>query len=396
VAKKILVFTEMDFSGSGYYYLMTPIIEGLAYLGYDIKVVGVGYGGQEYDYNFSIVRADTIQDGVAISSNIIRMWKPDVFLCGFDIPLQIKIFETLSPLGIKYIAVTPLENPPLTQTWAASLMQMASVFFISKIGYTASVKAGLKNSDFLSVGVDTNLFVPASDDEVTEIRKAFGCEDDFVILTVADNQERKNLSASMKVVSLLVHPDLSSDKFDEIMSGKSNERIQDFPKQGKFKYIIVTREHSVVGHNLRDLAVTMDINKELTVIERGVPQTELRKLYVMSDIFLLLSKAEGLGIPVLEAMSCGTPVIATDTGALTELLEGGRGYLVKEKYGFTDVWGNSWRSLANVETAVGHIKGIMSTRRPDTTAGREFVLSRTLEDSVNKMDKKIKELTDGQ
>ena len=39
---------------------------------------------------------------------------------------------------------------------------------------------------------------------------------------------------------------------------------------------------------------------------------ELRRLYSSADLFVLTSESEGLGFPVMEALSCGTPVVATD------------------------------------------------------------------------------------
>jgi len=40
--------------------------------------------------------------------------------------------------------------------------------------------------------------------------------------------------------------------------------------------------------------------------------TELRRLYSSADVFVLSSRTEGLGFPVLESLACGTPVVATD------------------------------------------------------------------------------------
>jgi glycosyltransferase involved in cell wall biosynthesis len=39
----------------------------------------------------------------------------------------------------------------------------------------------------------------------------------------------------------------------------------------------------------------------------------------MFDIFALPTMAEGFGLPILEAQSCGTPVLVTDFSACTEL-----------------------------------------------------------------------------
>ena len=41
-------------------------------------------------------------------------------------------------------------------------------------------------------------------------------------------------------------------------------------------------------------------------------------LYAGAQAFVLPSLYEGFGLPVLEAMACGTPVLATTAGALPE------------------------------------------------------------------------------
>jgi len=78
--------------------------------------------------------------------------------------------------------------------------------------------------------------------------------------------------------------------------------------------------------------------------ERGMPQRDLWALYAIADVYLQPSKAEGLGLPVMDAMCCKLPVVATDTGALTELLADGRGWLIDgykfdgDDRFFVDVW----------------------------------------------------------
>ncbi|MCA9575688.1 MAG: glycosyltransferase [Sandaracinaceae bacterium] len=54
----------------------------------------------------------------------------------------------------------------------------------------------------------------------------------------------------------------------------------------------------------------------------------LRSLYASCDVFVHASRAEGFGLPLLEAMACRTPVAATPAGAAPELLPSGGGVLV--------------------------------------------------------------------
>jgi glycosyltransferase involved in cell wall biosynthesis len=53
-----------------------------------------------------------------------------------------------------------------------------------------------------------------------------------------------------------------------------------------------------------------------------VSRDRLRELYREARLFVYPSHEEGFGIPPLEAMACGAPVVATRTGAIPEYGEG--------------------------------------------------------------------------
>lgn len=58
---------------------------------------------------------------------------------------------------------------------------------------------------------------------------------------------------------------------------------------------------------------------------------DVDKYLLESDLFMLISNYEGLPVSIIEAMSVGLPVIASDVGGINELVENGvNGYLVKK------------------------------------------------------------------
>jgi len=64
------------------------------------------------------------------------------------------------------------------------------------------------------------------------------------------------------------------------------------------------------------------------VLEAGyVADEELPEYYSLADVFVFPSLLEGFGLPVVEAMACGTPVIAARTSSLPEVV-GDAGILV--------------------------------------------------------------------
>jgi glycosyltransferase involved in cell wall biosynthesis len=69
-------------------------------------------------------------------------------------------------------------------------------------------------------------------------------------------------------------------------------------------------------------------NSQEKVIEVGyVPDEEMSSYYSLADVFVLPSLLEGFGLPLAEAMACGTAVVATHVGSIPEVV-GNAGLLV--------------------------------------------------------------------
>jgi len=68
----------------------------------------------------------------------------------------------------------------------------------------------------------------------------------------------------------------------------------------------------------RQLARTLRVERLITW-SGYVEADELKNAYQQADVMVLPSKYEGFGLPVVEAMACGTPVICSNTSSLPEV-----------------------------------------------------------------------------
>ena len=77
---------------------------------------------------------------------------------------------------------------------------------------------------------------------------------------------------------------------------------------------------------LRQLAADLGLGE--AVLFAGV-QAEIEKILPGIDCYVSPSRTEGMPMIVLEAMACGRPIIATEVGAVGELLDEGAGFLTE-------------------------------------------------------------------
>ncbi|MDQ3071896.1 MAG: glycosyltransferase family 4 protein [Bacteroidota bacterium] len=100
-------------------------------------------------------------------------------------------------------------------------------------------------------------------------------------------------------------------------------------------------------------------------------QPDTQPYYHIADIFVLTSDYEGTPNVVLEAMASGIPVVCTNVGMLSEIIQDGKnGYLVEA---------NDRKALFN---KVAHLLGEENLRLKIGQAGRDFVAHSFSKDSL--------------
>lgn len=73
---------------------------------------------------------------------------------------------------------------------------------------------------------------------------------------------------------------------------------------------------------------TLDSMAPIVLLEEFVPEPDMPRLYEASDVFVLPSRGEGWGLPFLEAMAAGKPVIGVPWGGSADFLHEGVGWML--------------------------------------------------------------------
>ncbi|MBV9382482.1 MAG: glycosyltransferase family 4 protein [Streptosporangiaceae bacterium] len=90
---------------------------------------------------------------------------------------------------------------------------------------------------------------------------------------------------------------------------------------GRQLAIVGAGRDAAYAASLRSLAAELGIADEVVFVG-GVPLEETVAFYRAADVFVYPSLNETFGLPILEAMACGCPVVTSDTSAMPETAGG--------------------------------------------------------------------------
>jgi len=86
--------------------------------------------------------------------------------------------------------------------------------------------------------------------------------------------------------------------------------------------VIVGRMRTLIPELKNKVQSVIEQNKNIKITFTGyLTDSEILTLYQEADVFVYPSLYEGFGLPVLEAMACGCPVIASNVSSLPEVVD---------------------------------------------------------------------------
>jgi glycosyltransferase involved in cell wall biosynthesis len=137
-----------------------------------------------------------------------------------------------------------------------------------------------------------DVFRPASAEQIIETKRRLNIEDDF-ILFVGTIEPRKNLSTLLRAFAEILH--MTTLRPQLVIAGREGWLTAQF---------FAEVEKSGVKDRLR--------------LTGYVTDEDLRALYSSCGVFVYPSLYEGFGLPPLEAMACGAPVITSRIPSIIE------------------------------------------------------------------------------
>ena len=164
---------------------------------------------------------------------------------------------------------------------------------------------------FVGCSVNRNIYkrLAISKEQERIIRKKIGIEGKF-LLFVGSLEPRKNLSFLLSLMPTI---------YKEI--GLS---------------LLVVGAKGWKEARLKDILYKDGFPQKCVVFSSFIANEELALIYNIADVFVSPSLNEGFGMPQLEAMLCGCPVVTADNSAMTEVANGKKNAMLISGYNEKD------------------------------------------------------------
>ncbi len=251
-------------------------------------------------------------------------WSP-LQVLPFGIPKRVKTVVTIHDFAyLKYPATMPVLRRWNLNFLAKHTVKKADLLVaISKTTAEdlATYYGGLEKTVVIYNGVDQEIFYP--EDKFSPELRSKGLESGKYFLIVGSLEPRKNLKTLLEasVLFLKEMPVVDRPKFVYVYG--NSWKAREWEKR---------IEKGILRHG--------DV-----LLMKGISVEILRELYSHALALVFPSLYEGFGLPVIEAMACGCPVIASDIPVIREICRG-KCLLVEPNnaIGFYDALKKHWRN----------------------------------------------------
>ena len=354
------------------------LCSGLIQRGFEVVSLGMyDTEGKHDSIRIWPVRGDDLQ-GYEQVGKFLEVEGPDVLVINYDPGTVHRWVILLREIGsdIPVVAYFPIEGQPV----AAGFLEMIRMVTVP-ITYTESGSKAIWSSGEISVpwthhGADHAPFERLSEAQRERLKADIGWEGKFVVGYVATNKRTKQQPRLMRAVQYLreggrrdVRLYLHTMPFQNYMMDGWN--LLEVSAEMGLRSVV--RFPPDITHYMRGIGYEERGRIDETLLHDSSPEAPIRmlqailasynmiELYNMMDVFVSVSQVEGFGLPLVEAMACGVPIVAPRDGMAQEEVVGDAGILIESID--WDVWKTGAR-LCNIspEKVAGEIECLMGSR----------------------------------
>ena len=286
-----------------------------------------------------------------------------------DIMITLKeawVLQNIFNYAINHVPYTPIDHEPVSPDMTRTMHTAFRVMTPSRHGQRQLKEAGIENVHYIPHGVDTKVYRPLKDKK-EDCKKLWFLEpDDFTILMVSMNRVRKMNPRAFRGFKRFceLNPDVKSHL---LFWGDMT------PSPNPYEEGAISQGVADVGINLLPEVMQLGLGEKIIwpdkeMIGEGIPEWigedyrggwDMVKLYNSANLLLYCTGGEGFGIPLVEAQSCGVPVICTDYAGGPEQV--GAGLTVKaDDYEIFNTPGVR-RALTSIDGMANAITKIMNS-----------------------------------
>lgn len=208
-----------------------------------------------------------------------------------------------------YIGITMFETDRLPVGWADACNRMDEIWVPATFNRDTFITAGVNPAKLqvIPFGLDTNVYDPA---KVTplDIPEKRG----FTFLSVFQWSKRKGWDILLKAYLSVFSAD---DDVSLIIRAYSGNIKEPTLRERLDAYI------TGLGYDLCRIP-------PIVLVEQFIAESDMPALYAAADAFVLPTRGEGWGIPFMEAMAMGRPVIGTRWSAHLDFMNDANSYLI--------------------------------------------------------------------
>lgn len=277
-------------------------------------------------------------------TEVLLDFKPDIIWDHRD--WWMSEFQGRSPFRpyFHWAIMPTVDGEPQRRKWIDAYKKADSIYCYSNYGRNLLAKDKIQTCGLASPGADIDVFKPVVDKAEHKVKMGFEA-DTFIIGMVARNQKRKLYGDLLDTFRLILdklnnnkkhdianktylylhtsYPDVGYDLWRFIQNNRLSNKVL-------LTYFCPIRQ--IDGQKIGcGLVFPAFFSKELTFCPRCkaygahpphsnsyVSRENLAAIYNVFDLYVQYSICEGYGMPILEAKSCGVPILAVNYSAMED------------------------------------------------------------------------------